>query len=145
MPFDAHQIWDTGEHFASAESIIHTMNDLYPGIEKTSGTKTEHHIFKVPGYAGKIAVIPAFTRSLCGNCTRIRLTADGSVRNCLYSDEEYDLRDVIRAGCSDDDIAAVFRKAFGEKAIDGWEAKKKSIQKVSVANIGRVSMTQIGG
>jgi len=145
MPFDAHQIWDTGEHFASAETIIRTMNDLYPGIEKTSGTKTEHHIFKVPGYAGKIAVIPAFTRSLCGNCTRIRLTADGSVRNCLYSDEEYDLRDVMRAGCSDDDIASVFRKAFSEKAVDGWEAKKKSIQKVSVAQIGRVSMTQIGG
>jgi cyclic pyranopterin phosphate synthase len=146
MPFDAHQIWESGEHFASAEVIVNTIKSLYPNIEDASGTRTEHHTFKVPGYAGKIAVIPAFTRSLCGNCSRIRLTADGKIRNCLYSDEEFDLRTVIRGGGSDDEIVQTFRDAFSEKAKDGFEAKKRSMAKrVDVSDIGRVSMTQIGG
>ncbi|RMD78594.1 MAG: GTP 3',8-cyclase MoaA [Gammaproteobacteria bacterium] len=146
MPFDAHQIWESGEHFASAERMVNRIKELYPGVETASGTRTEHHIFQAPGYKGKIAVIPAFTRSLCGNCSRIRVTADGKVRNCLYSDDEYELMPVIRAGAPDEEVAAVFRKAFADKAKDGFEAKKRSAAKrVNVADIGRISMTQIGG
>ena len=146
MPFDGHQIWETGGHFASAESLVKQIETLYPGIQPAPGTRTEHHVFQGPGHQGKIAVIPAFTRSLCGNCSRIRVTADGNVRNCLYSDKEYSLRELIRSGGSDDDIVAVFRKAFDEKEKDGFEAKKaSSTQQVSIKDIGRVSMTQIGG
>ncbi len=146
MPFDAHQIWESGVHFASAESLVHQIEEFYPGIQNAPGTRTEHHTFQAPGYKGKIAVIPAFTRSLCGNCSRIRVTADGSIRNCLYSDLEYNLRDAMRAGASDDDMIALFRKAFAEKAKDGFESKKQSAaKKVKVSDIGRVSMTQIGG
>lgn len=146
MPFDAHQIWETGEHFASAENMVDQMKALYPGIMDSSGTRTEHHIFQVPGYAGKIAVIPAFTRSLCGNCSRIRLTADGRIRNCLYSDDEYDVKDIVRSTEGDEGIVEVFRKAFADKAKDGFEAKKRSaVKRVNISDIGRVSMTQIGG
>jgi len=146
MPFDAHQIWETGEHFASAASMIDQIKTVYPNIEDASGTRTEHHIFKVPGYQGKIAIIPAFTRSLCGNCSRIRLTAEGNIRNCLYSDAEYPIRDLMRGGGDDDQIIDMFRKAFADKAIDGFEAKKLSSEtRVNVNDIGRVSMTQIGG
>ncbi len=146
MPFDAHQIWESGEHFASAENMVQQLHTMYPGIGETSGTRTEHHIFQVPGYKGKIAIIPAFTRSLCGNCSRIRLTADGKIRNCLYSDDEYDLRPVVRANGSDDEVASVFRKAFHEKAKDGFESKKRSsVKRVNISDVGRVSMTQIGG
>lgn len=146
MPFDAHQIWDSGVHFSSAESLVHQINELYPGIKPAPGTRTEHHTFQAPDHIGKIAIIPAFTRSLCGNCSRIRVTADGNIRNCLYSDLEYNLREPMRAGCSDEDIITLFRKAFAEKAKDGFESKKQSsAKKVSVSSIGRVSMTQIGG
>ncbi len=146
MPFDGHQIWETGGHFASAESLVKQIETLYPGILPAPGTRTEHHVFQGPGHAGKIAVIPAFTRSLCGNCSRIRVTADGNIRNCLYSDKEYSLRELIRSGCSDDEIVGVFRKGFDEKEKDGFEAKKtSSAQQVAVKDIGRVSMTQIGG
>lgn len=147
MPFDAHQIWESGVHFASAENMVNQIEDYYPGIREAAGTRTEHHTFQATGYKGKIAVIPAFTRSLCGNCSRIRVTADGQIRNCLYSDMEYSLRDVMRNGGSDDDIVATFRKAFAEKARDGFEAKKQSTaaRKVKLTDIGRVSMTQIGG
>lgn len=146
MPFDAHQIWETGEHFFSAEQIVGTIKKNYPGIEPAPGSRTEHHIFKVPGYKGKIAVIPAFTRSLCGNCSRIRLTADGNIRNCLYSEQEYPIRDLLREGANDEAIVAAFRKAYAEKAIDGFAAKKISmVKRVNAGDIGRVSMTQIGG
>ncbi len=146
MPFDAHQIWETGVHFTSAESLVQQIEEMYPGIQPAPGTRTEHHIFQAPGHAGKIAVIPAFTRSLCGNCSRIRVTADGSIRNCLYSDREYNLRELIRGGASDDEVVDLFRKAFDEKEKDGFEAKKaSSVQQVDVKDIGRVSMTQIGG
>ena len=146
MPFDAHQIWESGEHFASAESLVSQIESFYPGIQDAPGTRTEHHIFQAPGHQGKIAVIPAFTRSLCGNCSRIRVTADGSIRNCLYSDKEFDLRDIMREGGTDDDIVAVFRQAFADKEEDGFEAKKvSSAHQVDAGSIGRISMTQIGG
>jgi cyclic pyranopterin phosphate synthase len=149
MPFDAHQIWESGQHFASAADLTGQIEKQYPGISAASGTRTEHHIFQAPGYKGKIAVIPAFTRSLCGNCSRIRVTADGSIMNCLYSEEPYLLKDVMRSGGSDDDIVALFRQAFGDKHIDGFEAKKAAsvAAKVNVSDISRnrASMTQIGG
>jgi len=146
MPFDANQIWETGEHFLSAETMIRHIKAKYPDIELASGTRTEHHIFQVPGHKGKIAIIPAFTRSLCGNCSRIRLTADGGIRNCLYSDEEFTLMDLIRSGCSDEDIVAKFRKAFHEKSKDGFESRKKAaVNESTIQFTGRSSMTQIGG
>jgi len=146
MPFDAEQIWETGEHFLSADAMIKMLKERYPNIELDSGTRTEHHVFRVPGYAGKIAIIPAFTRSLCGNCSRIRMTADGRIRNCLYSDSEYSLMDILRAGASDEEIVDLFRKAFKEKAKDGFEAKKLSAMRESTIEFkGRTSMTQIGG
>jgi len=149
MPFDAHQMWETGEHFASAANLVDQIEKFYPGIKTASGTRTEHHIFQAPNYAGKIAVIPAFTRSLCGNCSRIRVTSDGKIRNCLYSDDEFDLRALLRRdGCAEEDIVSLFRQAFDEKHRDGFEAKKQStVKKVDVADIGkgRTSMTQIGG
>lgn len=149
MPFDADQIWESGQHFASAADLTSQIEEHYKGIKPASGTRTEHHIYQVPGYKGKIAVIPAFTRSLCGNCSRIRVTADGSIMNCLYSEEPYQLKDVMRQGGSDEDVEALFRKAFGEKHVDGFESKKAaSIKaKVNISDISRSrsSMTQIGG
>ena len=151
MPFDAHQIWETGQHFASAADLCGQIESHYKGagINPASGTRTEHHIYQVPGYAGKIAVIPAFTRSLCGNCSRIRVTADGNIMNCLYSEVPYHLKDLMRSGASDDDVVALFRKAFDEKYKDGFEAKKAAsiAAKINVSDIdrARASMTQIGG
>jgi len=151
MPFDAHQIWESGQHFASAADLCGQIEEYYKGtgINAATGTRTEHHIYQVPGYAGKIAVIPAFTRSLCGNCSRIRVTADGNIMNCLYSEVPYHLKDLMRNGASDDDVVGLFRKAFDEKYKDGFEAKKAAsiAAKINVSDIdrARASMTQIGG
>ena len=142
MPFDAHQIWKTGR-FYGAELILKKLHKLYPEMEIVKGSSTEHHIFRIKNYKGKLAVIPSYTRSLCAACSRIRLTANGSIRNCLYSEDEHNLLEFMRAGASDEEIARIFKQAMWIKSIDGWEAQKKA--KKDTSHIHRDSMTQIGG
>lgn len=138
MPFDAHQIWKTG-HFFGVELMENMLNELYPDRIETSGSSTETRVYRLPGYKGKIALIPSFTRSLCTGCSRIRLTADGRIRNCLYSEEEFDVLKLIRSGAGDGEISEFFRNAMSQKTKDGWEAQRHSSEHV------RSSMTQIGG
>jgi cyclic pyranopterin phosphate synthase len=138
MPFDAHQIWKTG-HFFGVELMRKQINELYPDRLTAEGSSTEEHVFRIPGYKGKIALIPSYTRTLCGDCSRIRLTADGKIRNCLYSEEEFNVLPLLRNGASDDEIVQFFREAMWKKVSDGWKAQKEPRIK------HRSSMTQIGG
>jgi len=92
----------------------------------------------VPGYKGKVAVIPSYSRDLCGACNRIRLTATGQIRNCLYAKNNFSVRDTIRTGGSDKDIADLFLQAMWQKPRDGWAAQE-------TANNPTQSMTKIGG
>ncbi len=64
MPFDAHQIWKTG-HFMGVELMIDRFRELYPDLDPATGSYTEKHVYRIPGYKGKIALIPSYTRSLC--------------------------------------------------------------------------------
>lgn len=138
MPFDARQIWKQGK-FYSAERILNDVRSAFPQLELTQGSSTEHHSYRLPDALGKIAIIPAYSRTLCANCDRIRLTADGNILNCLYSEREFGLRERLREGCSDDDLVQLFQRAMGEKLIDGWAAQKEAERHK------RTSMTQIGG
>jgi GTP 3',8-cyclase len=137
MPFDSQQIWKTGKFF-SAENILSTIKKQVPNLLKVSGSSTEHHIFQVDGFIGKVAIIPAYSRNLCGNCNRIRVTADGKLLNCLYSQDEINLRDEIRIGKSDFQIEKLIRDAMLKKHKDGWLAQNQG-------KVNRKSMTQIGG
>ena len=138
MPFDAAQVWKTGR-FLGADKIKASLLRAWPELEPVGGTATEHWTARLPNSAGKLALIPAFTRSLCGNCNRIRITADGKLRNCLYSESEYSLRDLLRQGAPDDVVVDMLRHGVTEKAEDGWVAQRSSTSRF------RVSMTQIGG
>jgi len=137
MPFDAHQIWKTGKFYKS-EDILNDLKHKVKGLHPITGSNTEHYIFQVDGYLGKIAIIPSYSRNLCINCNRIRITADGSLRNCLYSKEERSLRDLIRKGALDQELKEMVRDSFFTKHKDGWEAQR-------VKGNNRESMTQIGG
>ena len=138
MPFDAHQIWKTG-HFMGVELMIKRFRELYPKLDNDTGSLTEQYVFRIPGYKGKIALIPSYTRSLCDSCNRIRLTANGRIRNCLYAEHEYDLLNAMRTGATDEALLDIFRKALKEKARDGWESQHQTAEQ------HRDSMTQIGG
>lgn len=137
MPFDAHQIWKTGK-FYRAQQIVQDLLELYPDLEPAEGSSTEHYLFQRPGYRGKVAVIPSYSRDLCGGCSRVRLTADGKIRNCLYAHREYDLRPHLRNGAGNGTIVACFQEAMWNKLPDGWEAQRRGAEH-------RLSMTQIGG
>jgi cyclic pyranopterin phosphate synthase len=148
MPFDSDQVWKRG-HFFSADWIVATLRRTFPGLEDASGTKTEHHVFRLPGHAGKVAVIPAYTRSLCSTCSRIRVTADGKVRNCLYSTREFELKRLLRSGRTDEEVARLFRAAVRAKLESGWDAQKRpesgDNHDPRASSGGRDSMTLIGG
>lgn len=144
MPFDAHQIWRSG-YFVSTEALLKRFKELYPNCEVASGSATEYRIFQIPGHAGRVAFIPSYTRSLCSDCTRIRLTADGRIRNCLYSEKEYGLLDHLRNGGSDEDVAHVLREAMWEKLEDGRAAQRQAWERRGKNGGTRESMTQIGG
>jgi GTP 3',8-cyclase len=140
MPFDAEQIWKTGK-FLKTAWLQEKLNEHYPELGETVGSSTEHAVYHVAGHQGKVALIPAYSRTLCSACSRIRLTADGQIRNCLYSVEEFDLRGLLRGGASDDDIRRFFLDAMGQKVKDGWEAQERAKE----LGRKRTSMTQIGG
>ena len=73
-------------------------------------------LFTVDGGVGTVGVIASVTRPFCGDCDRVRLTADGQVRNCLFAREESDLRTALRAGASDEELADRWRAAVAAQA-----------------------------
>ena len=137
MPFDSHQIWKTGK-FYGADHIVSDLKNQVEELNPIDGSRTEHYIFRVNDYKGKVAVIPAYSRSLCGECNRLRITADGKLLNCLYSQDETNLRDAMREGKTLVEIEDMIRNTMKKKYKDGWEAQNQD-------NDNRESMTQIGG
>ena len=71
--------------------------------------------FLVDGGPGRVGIIGSVTRPFCGACDRVRLTADGQIRNCLFARDESDLRTPLRADASDDHLACIWRRAVAAK------------------------------
>ncbi len=144
MPFDASQIWRTGR-FLSMEKMLAGFTQLYPQREVVDGSSTEHMTFRLPGCAGSVAFIPSYTRDFCNDCTRIRLTADGRIRNCLYSEEEFGILGHLRQGGTDEDIAQTLKDAMWAKPEDGRAAQQQASTRQGPDGRIRESMAQIGG
>ena len=137
MPFDSHQIWKTGK-FYKADQIVNDLKSHYNTLKPVIGSSTEYYIYKIKKYMGRVAVIPSYSRSLCSACNRIRITADGNLLNCLYSQSETNIRDAMRTGMQDSEIARLIIGAMQKKLKDGWIAQSEGKE-------SRESMTQIGG
>ncbi len=105
MPLDAQHGWSR-DGMITAEEILGWLEaefDLTPAAEPRGSAPAE--LFQVDGGPATVGVIASVTRPFCGDCDRVRLTADGQVRNCLFAREESDLRTALRAGASDEEIA----------------------------------------
>lgn len=137
MPFDSHQIWKTGK-FYKAKDILKDIQEKSNEIKLIDGSSTEYYALQIHGAKGKVAVIPSYTRSLCGMCNRIRITADGKLLNCLYSEDGFNLKKIIQNGGSDEEIRSIILKSFINKYKDGWLAQNSNENQ-------RESMSQIGG
>lgn len=105
MPLDAQHGW-TRDEMVTAEEILTSLQaayDLSPAVEPRGSAPAE--LFLVGGGPATVGVIASVTRPFCGDCDRVRLTADGQVRNCLFAREESDLRAAMRAGATDEELA----------------------------------------
>jgi len=71
--------------------------------------------FLVDGGPAKVGIIGSVTRPFCGACDRVRLTADGQIRNCLFAQDESNLRDPMRSGATDEELAELWRRAVATK------------------------------
>jgi len=106
MPLDSGHGWSR-EMVVPGREIRERINSVYPlKLKETSrGTGTSWKYVFADGSPGEIGIIAPVTEMFCGQCSRIRLTADGQIRTCLFSTTEHNLRDVLRSGASSDEIA----------------------------------------
>ncbi|WP_410669764.1 GTP 3',8-cyclase MoaA [Amycolatopsis sp. cmx-4-68] len=115
MPLDAQHGWNRGEMITAAEilEMLGTSFTLTPFPVARGGAPAERWL--VDGGPGDVGVIASVTRPFCSACERTRLTADGAVRSCLFSNDETDLRSLTRAGARDEEIADAWRATMWGK------------------------------
>ena len=116
MPLDAQHGWRRS-NMITAEEILAALSQEFvlkpddPGDRGSAPAET----FLVDGGPARVGVIGSVTRPFCGACDRVRLTADGQVRNCLFARAESDLRGPLRGGASDEELAGIWRRAVAAK------------------------------
>jgi cyclic pyranopterin phosphate synthase len=116
MPLDAQHGWSREAMITADEIFGHLDQEfaLTPASEPRGSAPAE--LFLVDGGPATVGVIASVTRPFCGDCDRVRLTADGQVRNCLFARKESDLRAAMRAGASDEELADRWLVAMAGKA-----------------------------
>jgi cyclic pyranopterin phosphate synthase len=116
MPLDAQHGWRRAD-MVTADEILAALSaefSLTPADPDGRGSAPAE-TFLVDGGPDRVGVIGSVTRPFCGACDRVRLTADGQIRNCLFANDESDLRTPLRAGSDDDHLAAIWRRAVAAK------------------------------
>ncbi|KAJ1684265.1 hypothetical protein LUZ63_020558 [Rhynchospora breviuscula] len=115
MPLDAQHDWSRAAMVTAEEILasLHAAYTLEPAVEPRGSAPAE--LWTVDGGPGTVGVIASVSRPFCGDCDRVRLTADGQVRNCLFAREESDLRSAMRAGASDDEVVERWKTAMWTK------------------------------
>ena len=115
MPLDSQRSW-SAERLVPAAEILATLGREFP-LEPVPGpdpsAPAELHRYRDGG--GTVGVIASVTHPFCKRCDRIRLTADGQIRTCLFAHEEYDLRGALRRGAGDEEIAGLLQAAARRK------------------------------
>ena len=137
MPLDADRTWGPDRVLPNRElrDLIHATYPLEPLGRETSGTSTRYRFADGQGTIGFISPV---SQPFCSDCNRIRLTADGRLRTCLFSLNETDLRGPLRDGATNEDVAAIVRDAVWRKEL------KHHINEPGFIQPER-SMSQIGG
>ncbi len=122
--------------------IIERIQTKYHSLLKLKdGANSTALNYRVKGFKGSFGVIPAFSRTFCGTCNRIRLTAQGMLKTCLYDEGVINLKKIIRSGTDDEEIKQLLLKAFNNRPANGFEAEAK---RTLVSNSFE-SMSTIGG
>ncbi len=141
MPFNGE-----GSHYPvlvwTHKKIVEKLRENYPDIKKIpDGPHSTSYNYQIPGHQGTVGIIAAFSRTFCGTCNRIRMTAQGTLKTCLYDDGVLDIKQIMRSGASDEELKAAFLSAFSSRAKDGYEAEQRRDTGKAVSE----SMSTIGG
>jgi cyclic pyranopterin phosphate synthase len=107
--------------------ILHELKTHFPAIlKKPDPENSTSANYEIPGHRGTVGIIAGFSRTFCGSCNRLRVTAQGILKTCLYGDGVLDFKKAIRSGIPDEQIKASVIQAVGRKPKDGFEAERES-------------------
>jgi GTP 3',8-cyclase len=137
MPLDADEAWREDEVLTGGE-IRSLIEERWPLEEIPAKASSTARRFRFADGAGEIGFVNPVSEPFCSSCDRIRLTADGQLRTCLFSRREWDLKAPLREGATDDDLASLIRFAVRHKEL------KHRINEPGFVRASR-SMSQIGG
>jgi len=136
MPFGEKALWDSSKILSSAylESLIRQVHVLQPSPNSHEGPAK---MFLINGSRGQVGFISPMSSHICEECNRIRLTPDGKIKPCLFSETEYDVKALLRGGASDEQLVEFVREVVRAKP-------EKKLEGGNIRNCQR-SMRTIGG
>jgi cyclic pyranopterin phosphate synthase len=118
MPLDAQHLWDRSKVLTAEEIIQILTREIAPLVPLSPADRRAPALeYRFADGIGSVGFIASVSRPFCGNCNRLRLTADGKLRYCLFAIEEDDVRQLLRDGATDQEIAALIRRNVAGK----WE------------------------
>jgi len=116
MPLDAQNLWDRGKVLLADDMIATLSREIAPLVPVPDpDPRAPASEYDFADGIGRVGFIASVSRPFCLNCNRLRLTADGHLRYCLFAVEEDDVKTLLRSGASDDDIAALIRRNVNAK------------------------------
>ncbi|XP_046496175.1 molybdenum cofactor biosynthesis protein 1 isoform X2 [Equus quagga] len=114
MPFDGNK-WNFRK-MVSYKEMLDTLRQQWPELEKLPKEESSTaKAFKIPGFRGQVSFITSMSEHFCGTCNRLRITADGNLKVCLFGNSEVSLRDHLRAGASEEELLRIIGAAVGRK------------------------------
>jgi molybdenum cofactor biosynthesis protein A len=141
MPFNGE-----GSHYPmlrwTYKKILEYIREHHPTIRKIvdpANATAEH--YQIPGYMGNVGVIAAFSRTFCGTCNRIRITAQGVLKTCLYDDGVANIKTMLRSGMTNEEIKMELINLFSHRPKDGFQAEERRKNGTPAME----SMSTIGG
>jgi GTP 3',8-cyclase len=137
MPLDADRAW-TRSQVLTGEEIRAAIDAVYPLVEEPREPSATARVYRFADCEGRIGFINPVSEPFCADCNRVRLTADGRLRTCLFSLNETDLRGPLRDGASDEEMTQIIRDAVWRKELKHHVGEPGFIQPAR-------SMSAIGG
>uniref|UniRef100_A0A665V048 Molybdenum cofactor biosynthesis protein 1 n=2 Tax=Echeneis naucrates TaxID=173247 RepID=A0A665V048_ECHNA len=137
MPFDGNK-WNF-KKMVSYQEMLDCIRQQWPNLELLqSGHTDTAKIYKVQGFKGQLGFITSMSDHFCGSCNRLRITADGNLKVCLFGNSEVSLRDVLRSGASEEELLQIIGAAVRRK-------KKQHAGMFSISQMKNRPMILIGG
>jgi GTP 3',8-cyclase len=140
MPFSGNR-WTSNKVFTMQE-ILNVIEEKYSYIRLKDEKHDTAKKYMIPGHAGTFAIISTMSANFCGDCNRMRLTADGKMKNCLFSKEETDLLSALRKG---EEILPLIQQSISSKAKELGGQFTPDFEHIHVEDINNRSMITIGG